>query len=117
MQRIMNMRIMACILSVVLLGSIPFNSRALFAQESVGIILRVSATPFLGKVGEQVLFSADGSQGEIISYEWTFSDGKVGRGQNYRRTFARAGTYRAILTVTDNQKRKATGMTVTVIRR
>jgi len=105
------------VFSALIFFTITCNGFSQSAEVSQGIMLRVTATPFLGKVGETILFSADGSQGEIILYEWNFSDGKTGLGKNYRRTFSRPGTYRAILTVTDMQKRRATGMTMTVIRR
>ncbi len=42
------------------------------------------------------------SDGEIVSYDWDFGDGKTGSGVNVENTFDEAGEYNITLTVTDN---------------
>ncbi len=62
---------------------------------------------------EDVKITFDGSpssdpDGQIVSWEWRFSDGDSGSGVIVRRAFALAGTYDATLTVTDDRGLKAT---------
>jgi PKD repeat protein len=52
--------------------------------------------------------SLDGSgscdcDGEIVSYQWEFGDGTTGEGVTATHTYAREGTYRVVLIVTDNK--------------
>jgi PKD repeat protein len=74
--------------------------------------------PYTGVVNAPVSFSAAGSvdpDGTIVGYQWTFGDGGAATGASPTHAYAAAGTYRARLTVTDNQG--ATGIdsaTVTV---
>ena len=52
-----------------------------------------------------VTFDASGSSdsdGNIVSYAWTFGDGNTGTGVTPSHTYAAAGNYSVILTVTDN---------------
>ena len=55
-------------------------------------------------------FDASGSydpDGSIVSYEWNFGDGNSGSGVAPSHTYATAGTFTVVLTVTDNES--ATG--------
>jgi hypothetical protein len=64
-----------------------------------------SVVPSSPVVGQTVTFNAAGSSdsdGSIVSYRWTFGDGTVGSGAASRHAFARAGTFDAVLAVTDN---------------
>ncbi|MFC2079735.1 PKD domain-containing protein, partial [Candidatus Bipolaricaulota bacterium] len=54
--------------------------------------------------GTAVIFSATGSydlQGEIVSYQWDFGDGKTGTGQTSQHTYTQGGYYVCTLMVTD----------------
>jgi PKD repeat protein len=54
----------------------------------------------------QVSLDGSGScdcDGEIVSYQWEFGDGTTGEGVTAARTYARAGTYRVVLIVTNNK--------------
>jgi len=66
-------------------------------------------SPTSPKESETVVF--DGSQstddGEIVSYHWTFGDGRTGSGKQVFHAYDLAGTYSVVLTVTDNQGRSA----------
>jgi PKD repeat protein len=70
-----------------------------------------SATPASGTVPLVSQFSAAGStdaDGSIVSYTWSFGDGTSASGQNPSHTYSTAGTYSAVLTVTDDQGLTAT---------
>jgi PKD repeat protein len=47
--------------------------------------------------------SASTDDGTIVSYAWDFGDGGTGSGVTANRTYAAAGTYTIVLTVTDDQ--------------
>ena len=78
----------------------------------------MSATPTSGTVPLTSSFSASGSSdpdGSIASYEWTFGDGGTATGISASRTYSTAGTYTAVLKVTDNQGLSSTrSVTITV---
>ncbi len=62
---------------------------------------------------ENIKITFDGSlssdpDGEIVSWDWRFSDGDSGSGVTIRRAFSLAGIYDVILTVTDDRGAKAT---------
>ena len=64
--------------------------------------------PYSGPAGGRgVAFSSAGSfdpDGTIVSYSWNFGDGSAPSNQpNPRHIYSAAGTYTAVLTVTDNQ--------------
>ncbi|MEU1971945.1 PKD domain-containing protein [Microbacterium sp. NPDC019599] len=52
-------------------------------------------------VGFDAAGSSD-SDGSIVSYAWAFGDGETGTGSTASHTYAAAGTYSVVLTVTDN---------------
>ncbi|HTM52168.1 MAG TPA: glycoside hydrolase family 44 protein [Bryobacteraceae bacterium] len=65
----------------------------------------ISATPVSGMAPLAVAFSGTGSTdtaGTITSYAWNFGDGTTGSGATVNHTYAAAGTFTAVLTVTDN---------------
>jgi PKD repeat protein len=67
--------------------------------------------PYSGGTGVSIGFSAAGStdpDGSIVSYSWAFGDGTSGSGASPIKTYAVAGTYTAVLTVTDNLGATAT---------
>jgi PKD repeat protein len=47
--------------------------------------------------------SASSDDGSIVSYAWTFGDGGTATGVTASRTYAAAGTYTIVLTVTDDE--------------
>jgi len=64
-----------------------------------------TATPSSGKAALTVQLNAAGStdsDGTISAYSWDFGDGQSGVGLNPGHVYATAGTYIAILTVTDD---------------
>ena len=63
------------------------------------------STPLTGKAPLTVNFSGQQSvdvDGSIVSYEWSFSDGRTATGATPSLTFPTPGTYTATLTVTDD---------------
>lgn len=64
-----------------------------------------SITPTSGDAPLAVSASASGSfdsDGTIVSYQWAWGDGNASSGVTANHTYDTAGTYTAILTVTDN---------------
>jgi PKD repeat protein len=62
-------------------------------------------TPSSGEVPLSVFFNARESvdpDGDITLYQWVFGDGATATGATATHTYAAAGTYEAVLTVTDN---------------
>ncbi|CAN0451331.1 unnamed protein product, partial [Laminaria digitata] len=61
-----------------------------------------AATPIAGTL--DVDFDASGStdDGSIVSWDWDFGDGNTDAGEILSHTYAAAGTYTVMLTVTDN---------------
>jgi parallel beta-helix repeat protein len=61
--------------------------------------------PYSGVVGTSITFNGSGSHdldGTIVSYVWNFGDSTTGTGVSPTHTYAIAGNYTVILTVTDN---------------
>lgn len=68
-------------------------------------VAAVSATPTTGDFPLNVTFNGAGStdsDGTIVSYAWTFGDGGTASVSSPSHTYTAAGTYNAVLTVTDN---------------
>jgi plastocyanin len=75
-------------------------------------------SPLSPTVGEKVYFNASesaDSDGVIVSYEWDFGDGSSGSGQKASHSFAKEGSYKVTLVVTDDDGAKGVAsQTVTV---
>jgi PKD repeat protein len=75
--------------------------------------------PYSGTVGTPITFDGSMSSdpdGTIVSYAWSFGDGGSASGAIVQHTYAAAGSYTAVLTVTDNlgaQASASTAVTVT----
>lgn len=79
---------------------------AFFNQPPVAI---ADGSPLAGEAPLAVSFDATASfdaDGSIVSYEWDFGGGNTGAGQTPSHTFESQGTFKVILTVTDNQGAK-----------
>ncbi|MCU0598340.1 MAG: PKD domain-containing protein [Desulfobacterales bacterium] len=64
-----------------------------------------AASPLSGRAALTVQFDGSGSydmDGSIVSYSWNFGDGTSAAGPFVSHTYSVAGTYTAILTVTDD---------------
>jgi len=62
--------------------------------------------PYTGAVGVPVAFDGSGSSdpdGTIVSWRWTFGDLSESTEENPGHTYAAAGTYQVVLTVTDDR--------------
>jgi subtilisin len=74
--------------------------------------------PYGGTEGVAIVFDGSGSydsDGTITSYDWNFGDGNTGTGISPVHTYATAGVYTAILTLTDDDGATSTDeATVTV---
>ncbi|MGB2695526.1 MAG: PQQ-dependent sugar dehydrogenase, partial [Dehalococcoidia bacterium] len=69
-------------------------------------IVAATATPFNGLLPLNVQFSSAGTydpEGGILTYDWAFGDGAVSSAPNPAHQYTIAGTYNAVLTVTDDQ--------------
>lgn len=74
--------------------------------------------PYTGTAGSPVAFSAAGSsdpEGGPLTYAWAFGDGAAGTGASPTRTYAAAGTYTVVLTVTDDRGASAIATTTATV--
>ena len=82
-------------------------------------VAMASATPTSGIAPLTVNFSAAGSNdpdGSIASYSWNFGDGTaLGTTATVSHVYQSAGTYTAVLTVTDNRGAKSTAQAVITV--
>ncbi|MBL3591657.1 MAG: PKD domain-containing protein [gamma proteobacterium endosymbiont of Lamellibrachia anaximandri] len=71
---------------------------------------------YMGTTGVNVNFSSDGSHdpdGSIVAFNWNFGDGSNSANQNH--TYALAGIYQVVLTVTDKDGATGTDTTTATI--
>ena len=76
------------------------------------------ADPTEGMVPLEVSFDAvasSDSDGMIVSYDWDFGDGNTGTGVMTTHTYAQAGNYTVVLTVTDDDGAIATSSQLIVV--
>jgi PKD repeat protein len=72
-------------------------------QGSSPLTATASGSPSTGNAPLTVTFTSSGSGGTSpYTYSWNFGDGTTGAGQNPTHTYNAAGTYTAIVTVTDS---------------
>ena len=77
-----------------------------------------SATPLSGEAPLAVAFTGTTSGGlGSFTYAWTFGDGVSSTAQNPGHTYGTAGTYTAVLTVTDANQAKSTATALTIVVR
>jgi len=103
--------------------SVPPQSITLCVVPASGITNQpqtavISANPASGTAPLAVAFNGSASSdpdGTIASYAWTFGDGGFGTGVTISHTYNAAGTFTAILTVTDNGNATSTASTVIAV--
>lgn len=83
-----------------------FHLNIVLGQRDVAPVNKPPQPAFSVKVdGSTVALNATGSKdedGTIVAYRWSFGDGGVGKGRLVTHTYAKYGTFRITLTVTDN---------------
>lgn len=96
-------------------AGVAYDNFAVYSIETTGGNLspsaKFSANPASGLAPLKVTFDASASSdpdGSIGSYAWDFGDGTTGTGQIVDHTYNSAGSFTAILTVTDNNSAQAT---------
>ena len=99
-------------------GGVSESTWHLVVGGSTGLLLpptaSFTATPTSGTAPLTVVFDASAStdpDGSIVSYHWLYGDGATGSGVTSSHTYSGAGTYLALLVVTDDD-----GMTATTVR-
>ena len=73
---------------------------------------------YSGRVGQVIQFNGTRSAdpgGSIRTYQWYFGDGATATGPTPTHKYAKQGTFRVFLTVTDSSGNKASGNTVSTI--
>jgi PKD repeat protein len=95
-----------------------YSSQVLVGAVNKAPSAKYSVTKTSGPAPLSVDFDASEStdqDGTIASYTWAFGDGETGTGKTASHEYAAAGTYNAILTVTDNLGTTSTyNQTITV---
>jgi PKD repeat protein len=91
-------------------SSVPAQSVTLYVlaagTPNLPPVASATATPVSGMAPLAVGFNGSASSdpdGSIASYAWNFGDGANGSGATTSHTYANAGAYTAMLTVTDNR--------------
>jgi len=74
-------------------------------------VAKIKANPTSGQVPLKVHFDGTDSydpDGKIVNYHWKFGDGHTDKGKNVNHTYQSVGTYKAKLTVKDNEGKQDT---------
>ena len=74
--------------------------------------------PYNEIINNAITFDGSGSNdsdGTIVSYDWTFGDGTIGKGESITHSYTAVGNYTVKLTVTDNGGQKDSDTTYAVI--
>ena len=101
----------ARIIRVATVAGIATNTTIFTISDNPPPVAIFSVTPAKGSKETVFAFNASGSSdqgGSITAFEWNFGDGTNGNGQTISHKYASAGTFKTVLTVTDNQQGKAT---------
>ena len=95
---------------VATVAGVATNTSILSVSDNRPPVAIFSVTPAKGSKETVFAFDASASNdpgGSITAYEWNFGDGATGNGQIISHKYASAGTFKTVLTVTDNQQGKA----------
>lgn len=91
------------------LGRLASVTRAVTISAGVEPEADIVFSPPSPRPGQLVVFTGAGSLAApgrtIVRYEWSFGDGATGSGVETSHVYTTAGSYRAVLTVTDNAGR------------
>ena len=93
------------VIAVLLIASIGAASMLFDSEvkmDDYGLRANIETDKMVVKVFEEVTFSANGSEGDIVAYLWDFGEGDVERGINTTRWFPVARYYNIYLTITDS---------------
>ena len=95
--------IVVCIIIATSIGAASVFMRS--TEEERPYVLQAAITTDRTNVNvwEEVVFTANGSRGDIVSYLWDFGDGDVARGVEAVRSFPASAYYNIYLTVTDSK--------------
>ena len=91
----------------------PGANVALWAPP-LSVTLGSSATDGPAPWSVEFAAAATGGTGSYVTYRWTFGDGSTGEGSSVAHAYGAAGTYRAVVTVTDSGGESATSTNLTV---
>jgi PKD repeat protein len=97
------------------IGSFVVTGQVVDPSGALAPVAVISATPASGNAPLPVTFNGSGSfdqDGTVTSYAWNFGDGTSATGAVVSKTYSTAGTYTAVLTVTDDTGRTGTASTV-----
>lgn len=96
-------------------GAVATRSDTVTVGPNQAPVAAFTATNDLLDVGFDASASTD-ADGAVASYSWDFGDGHSGSGRTASHSYATAGTYQVVLTVTDNRgETGSTAQNVTVV--
>lgn len=100
------------------IGSFVVTGQVVDPSGALAPVAVISAAPTSGNAPLPVTFNGSGSfdqDGTVTSYAWNFGDGTSATGAVVSKTYSTAGTYTAVLTVTDDTGRTGTASTVITV--